>query len=82
MVMPTCFSKDCAKPRFLGYYVCAEHFVYYAAPQYTESMVLKAEHITCPAMTVFACEATSSSGQSEHAVPKSAGQSASEAGIG
>jgi hypothetical protein len=42
-VTPTCSSKNCSKPRFLGYYVCAEHFVYYVAPQYTESMVIKVE---------------------------------------
>ena len=39
----TCSNKDCGKPRFLGYHVCAEHFVYYAAPLYTEPMVIKVE---------------------------------------
>ena len=29
----------------MGYYVCAEHFVFYAAPRYTESIVIKAEPI-------------------------------------
>ena len=36
-----CVEKDCDKPRFLDYYVCAEHFVVYAAPRYTESMLVK-----------------------------------------
>jgi hypothetical protein len=36
----TCAAKDCDKPRFLDYYVCAEHFAFYAAPQYTESMLV------------------------------------------
>ena len=29
----------------MGYYVCAEHFVFYAAPRYTESIVIKVEPI-------------------------------------
>jgi hypothetical protein len=36
-VMPTCFAKDCDKPRFREYYVCAEHFVFYAAQRYPET---------------------------------------------
>ena len=43
-----CVEKDCDKPRFLEYYVCAEHFVFYAAPRYTESMLVNAEPV-CPA---------------------------------
>jgi hypothetical protein len=39
----TCVTKDCDKPRFHEYYVCAEHFVFYAAPRYTESMLVKVE---------------------------------------
>jgi hypothetical protein len=34
-----CFVRDCSKPRFMGYYVCAEHFVFYASARYTESDV-------------------------------------------
>ena len=63
----TCFSKACGKPRFLDYYVCAEHFLCYAAPRYAESIAFKAEPITYSAMAVVASEATSSSGQPEHA---------------
>ena len=37
----TCVTKDCDKPRFRDYYVCAEHFAFYAAPRYTESMLVK-----------------------------------------
>jgi hypothetical protein len=37
----TCAAKDCDKPRFLDYYVCAEHFAFYAAPHYTDSMLVK-----------------------------------------
>jgi hypothetical protein len=45
MDLGTCSAKDCDKPRFRDYYVCAEHFVFYAAPQYTESMVVKVEKV-------------------------------------
>lgn len=45
MTLPNCFVRDCSKPRFMGYYVCTEHFVFYAAPRYTESIVIKAESI-------------------------------------
>ena len=38
-----CVEKDCDTPRFLDYYVCAEHFVVYAAPHYTDSMLIKPE---------------------------------------
>ena len=69
----TCFSKECGKRRFLDYYVCAEHFLCYAAPRYAESIALKAEPITYSAIAVFAYEATSSSCQPEHAARKSAG---------
>ena len=69
----TCFSKNCDKPRFLEYYVCVEHFVFYAAPRYAESIALKAKPITYSAIPVFASEATSgSSGQPEHTARKSA----------
>ena len=39
----TCSAKDCDKPRFLDYYVCAEHFAFYAAPHYTESMLVNVD---------------------------------------
>ena len=39
----TCAAKDCEKPRFLDYYVCAEHFAFYAAPHYTDSMLVNVE---------------------------------------
>jgi hypothetical protein len=29
----------------MGYYVCAEHFVFYASARYTESMIMKVEPI-------------------------------------
>jgi hypothetical protein len=41
----TCVTKDCDKPRFREYYVCAEHFVVYAAPRYTESLLVKVEKV-------------------------------------
>jgi hypothetical protein len=69
----TCFSKDCGKPRFLDYYVCAEHFVCYAAPRYAESIAFKADRTTYSAILVFTSEAISTSGQPEHAARKSAG---------
>jgi hypothetical protein len=43
MDVATCVTKDCDKPRFHEYYVCAEHFVVYAAPRYTESLLVKVE---------------------------------------
>ena len=52
----TCAAKDCDKPRFLDYYVCAEHFAFYAAPQYTESMlvnVAKAEPAPYPDFCLY-----------------------------
>ena len=64
----TCFSKDCGKPTFLEYYVCAEHFAYYVAPRYTESMVIKVEPLIPSNIRAFTSESTSyNSGQSEHA---------------
>ena len=45
MDLNTCAAKDCGKPRFLDYYVCAEHFAFYAAPQYTDSMLVKADEV-------------------------------------
>ena len=45
MDLNTCAAKDCGKPRFLDYYVCAEHFAFYAAPQYTESMIVKVDNV-------------------------------------
>ena len=45
MDLNTCAAKDCGKPRFLDYYVCAEHFAFYAAPQYTESMLVKVDEV-------------------------------------
>jgi hypothetical protein len=65
-----CFVRDCSKPRFMGYYVCAEHFVFYASARYTESMVIKAEPI---GVWCSYPEATSSSSrQREHTEPKPA----------
>ncbi len=43
MDLNACAAKDCGKPRFLDYYVCAEHFAFYAAPQYTDSMLVKVD---------------------------------------
>jgi hypothetical protein len=75
-VTPTCFSKDCSKPRFLEYYVCAEHFVYYAAArytEYTEPIAAKVEPITYSVVPVFTSEATSCSfDQSEDTARRSA----------
>ena len=45
MDLNTCAAKDCGKPRFLDYYVCAEHFAFYAAPQYTDSMLVKVDKL-------------------------------------
>ena len=45
MDLNTCAAKDCDKPRFLDYYVCAEHFAFYAAPQYTDSMLVKVDKL-------------------------------------
>ena len=62
-----CFVKDCSKPRFMGYYVCAEHFVFHASARYTESMIIKVEPIgfcqVCP-------EANCNSNQLEHTEPE------------
>jgi hypothetical protein len=67
-VTPTCSSKECRKPKFLDYYVCAEHFAYYVAPRYTESMVIKVEPPTASNIPAFTSELTScNSGQSEQA---------------
>jgi hypothetical protein len=63
-----CFSKDCNKPRFLGYYVCAEHFVYYAAPRYTESMAIEIGPVTYSGLSVEASSCASS--QSKHTARK------------
>jgi hypothetical protein len=60
-VTPTCFSKSCSKPRFLDYYVCEQHFVLYAAPRYTESMVINPEPIADSEFWRIYLEATSSS---------------------
>ena len=46
MDLNTCAAKDCGKPRFLDYYVCAEHFAFYAAPQYTDSMLVKVDRLS------------------------------------
>ena len=52
----------------MGYYVCAEHFAFYAAPQYTESMVIKVEPIEYWCLHPQAnC---SNSSQLEHAEPE------------
>lgn len=51
-----CVEKDCDKPRFLDYYVCAEHFVVYAAPRYTESMLVNIEPAApaaCPDFRIY-----------------------------
>ena len=45
MDLNTCAAKDCGKPRFLDYYVCAEHFAFYAAPQYTNSLLVKVNQV-------------------------------------
>jgi hypothetical protein len=45
MDLNTCAAKGCGKPRFLDYYVCAEHFALYAAPQYTDSMLVKVDKL-------------------------------------
>ena len=63
----TCFSKECGKARFLDYYVCAEHFLCYAAPRYVEPMALQAEPMTYSAIAVFAPEAACSLSRPEHA---------------
>jgi hypothetical protein len=48
MDLGTCAAKDCGKPRFLDYYVCAEHFAFYAAPQYTDSLLVKVDKVEPP----------------------------------
>ena len=63
-----CFVRDCSKPTFMGYYVCAEHFVFYASARYTESMIIKVEPIefwrVCPELNC------SNSSQLEHTEPE------------
>ena len=49
----TCAAKDCDKPRFLDYYVCAEHFAFYAGPQYTESLLVKTDKPAPPPFPDF-----------------------------
>jgi hypothetical protein len=65
-----CVVRDCSKPTFMGYYVCAEHFVFYAAPRYTESMVIKAEPIGV--WCIYPEATCSSSYQREHTEPEPA----------
>jgi len=48
MDLGTCAAKDCGKPRFLDYYVCAGHFAFYAAPQYTDSLLVKVDKVEPP----------------------------------
>ena len=51
----------------MGYYVCTEHFVFYAATRYTESMVIKAPiGFWC----VYPEANFSSSNQLEHSKPE------------
>jgi len=65
-----CVVRDCSKPTFMGYYVCAEHFVFYASARYTESIVIKAEPIgVCCSYPEATC---SSSSQREHTEPEPA----------
>lgn len=62
----------------MGYYVCAEHFAFYAAPQYTESMVIKIEPIE------FGClyPQANCSSQLEHNEPEPAeGENTGKASI-
>jgi hypothetical protein len=54
----------------LEYYVCAEHFVFYAAPRYTESMVINPEPIADSEFWRIYYEESSSS-QPEHTAGKS-----------
>ena len=63
-----CFVRDCSKPRFMGYYVCAEHFAFYAASRYTESMVTKVEPIGF--RCVYSEANCSSASQREHTEPE------------
>jgi hypothetical protein len=71
-VMLTCFSKSCSKPRFLEYYVCPEHFIFYAAPRYTEPMLAKVKLLACPEFRCIYPEATiCSSSQPEDTGPNS-----------
>jgi hypothetical protein len=64
-----CFVRDCSKPRFMGYYVCAEHFAFYASAKYTESMVIKVEPIGI--WCVYPEANCSSASQREHTEPES-----------
>jgi hypothetical protein len=59
----TCIAKDCDKPSFLEYYVCAEHFVVYADPRYTESMLVKVTPETCLEIPVITEAASCNDGQ-------------------
>jgi hypothetical protein len=71
-VTPTCFSKCCNKPRFLEYYVCAEHFIFYAAPRYTEPMVNKVKPLAYSEFWYIYPEPTAcSSSQPKHTAGKS-----------
>jgi hypothetical protein len=54
----------------LDYYVCEQHFVLYAAPRYTESMVINPEPIADSEFWRIYYE-ESSSCQPEHTVGKS-----------
>ena len=74
-VTHTCFSKTCSKPRFLDYYVCAEHFIFYASPRYTEPMVTKVEPLAYSEFWCIYPEPTfGNSSQPEHTARKSAGR--------
>lgn len=57
----TCFSRSCAKPRFLDYYVCAEHFAFYAASRYGDSMAGEVGPITSSGtVEVMSCTSSQS----------------------
>jgi len=69
----TCVEKDCDKPRFLDYYVCAEHFAFYAAPRYTESMLVNPEPAapaTYPGFRLYPEEPPHNGGQQESPPPE------------
>jgi hypothetical protein len=59
----TCIAKDCDKPRFLEYYVCAEHFVVYADARYTESMLVNVTPATYPDISLYPEAACCNDGQ-------------------
>ena len=68
--MPSnCIVRDCGKSRFMGYYVCAEHFVVYASARYSESMIIKVEPIGF--WRVYPEANCSDSSQLEHTEPAS-----------